>query len=248
MATNWQDALRNYELAYYQQVLQAKLKTMRKIIKELANSPDIPQWISQEHIQTLYELEYKMTKKVMPLALTLTSAELVTVLNRLDSTLSLPVIQHSQLAAEYISQHGLFRASEKTKTYINDIRNLINNNPRLPSRQLAREIVKVIPDIARYRAETIAITEVNGASAYANHHLAKETNSLLEQTVGRSLMKTWIATRDKRTRHTHTLVNGRTIPFHEQFIVGGAVMDRPHDPTSPPSEVINCRCVLGYGG
>lgn len=56
--------------------------------------------------------------------------------------------------------------------------------------------------------------------------------------------KEWLATSDQRTRPNHAAVNGTVIPVAEPFIVGGAELMMPGDPTGPASEVCNCRCAL----
>jgi hypothetical protein len=56
------------------------------------------------------------------------------------------------------------------------------------------------------------------------------------------LRKAWQATNDTRTRHTHHEADGQTVMVTEPFIVGGAPLAFPGDPTGPPQEVINCRC------
>lgn len=60
--------------------------------------------------------------------------------------------------------------------------------------------------------------------------------------LGINLMKQWIATLDKRTRDTHRLLDGETIPVKETFWNG---LMEPGDPDGEPAEVYNCRCTLG---
>lgn len=61
--------------------------------------------------------------------------------------------------------------------------------------------------------------------------------------------KTWHSMIDKRTRHTHTLVNGKTIGIQDSFKVGKARMMFPMDESITPDcpeECINCRCTVSY--
>ncbi|MER6980676.1 hypothetical protein ABT317_27820, partial [Streptomyces carpinensis] len=58
------------------------------------------------------------------------------------------------------------------------------------------------------------------------------------------IVKQWISQRDSRVRHDHKEANGQIRLLDEQFTVGEARMDFPHDPTAPADQVINCRCVL----
>ena len=56
--------------------------------------------------------------------------------------------------------------------------------------------------------------------------------------------KQWIATEDSRTRPTHHDADNQRTLLREPFIVGGARLLFPGDPTGPAAEVINCRCSL----
>jgi hypothetical protein len=54
----------------------------------------------------------------------------------------------------------------------------------------------------------------------------------------------WLATDDKRTRETHVTADGQRVPVGSRFIVGGAELAFPGDPSGPPQEVIQCRCTM----
>lgn len=60
----------------------------------------------------------------------------------------------------------------------------------------------------------------------------------------RPLVKQWKSRRDDRVRHTHQDVDGFVRLLDDPFTVGDVSMQYPGDPTAPPSEVCNCRCVL----
>jgi SPP1 gp7 family putative phage head morphogenesis protein len=93
-------------------------------------------------------------------------------------------------------------------------------------------------ELARPRAEVIARTEVIGAS----------NRGAIEQmyAAGLPATKEWIATNDSRTRPTHHAVDGKKVGLKEDFMVGGASMDGPHDPKGPAKETVSCRCTLGF--
>ena len=55
------------------------------------------------------------------------------------------------------------------------------------------------------------------------------------------LERTWIATNDSRTRHSHAVLDGETRPIDTPFSNG---LMYPGDPDGEPSEVYNCRCAL----
>lgn len=94
-------------------------------------------------------------------------------------------------------------------------------------------------DVVQQRAERIARTEttsVFNTAAVDGLHAA--------ETVIGPMRKTWVATYDGRTRASHVAANRQTVPLDEPFRVGGARLMFPGDPTGPPGEVVNCRCVV----
>lgn len=58
--------------------------------------------------------------------------------------------------------------------------------------------------------------------------------------------KTWYSILDKKTRPSHWLAWGQTVPIDEPFIIGGCEMMCPCDSSAPAEEVANCRCVMRY--
>ena len=55
------------------------------------------------------------------------------------------------------------------------------------------------------------------------------------------LERTWIATNDSRTRHSHAVLDGETRPIDTPFSNG---LMYPGDPNGKPEEVWNCRCTV----
>lgn len=102
--------------------------------------------------------------------------------------------------------------------------------------QLADRVKTVFADASDNRATMIARSESGSASNTAQMEYAR---SLPQGIVAG---KAWLAVEDLRTRPTHRLADGQMRPLDMPFIVGGVNMDRPGDPTAPPSETISCRC------
>jgi hypothetical protein len=104
------------------------------------------------------------------------------------------------------------------------------------------------PDVARgisARAEAVARTELQRAfnlSSYAQQQRVAETVP--------GLMKSWMATADRRTRESHIRAHleyhAHPIPVNQPFVLkdtrGTDELMYPGDPTADPRFTINCRC------
>jgi hypothetical protein len=89
------------------------------------------------------------------------------------------------------------------------------------------------------RAVVIARTETIGA---LNAGRNDAFQAVVEET-GEELEMFWLATSDSRTRPTHRAAEGQRVPVGQPFIVGGFPLRFPGDPSGPPWETIQCRCV-----
>lgn len=93
----------------------------------------------------------------------------------------------------------------------------------------------------RWKARRIARTEAAGAVNSGQLAAAIED----EAETGERYHKRWLATDDVRTRATHRVADGQTVPLRGKFRVGGYLLDFPADPiVIAPHETINCRCAL----
>ena len=121
---------------------------------------------------------------------------------------------------------------------------LIRGNEQQMSPIEIADIIATHPEFNRMRAMRIARTEVVTA--------ANAAGQIYANTSGMEMNKTWIAVKDKRTRHDHSAVDGTTIDINIPFTVGGAQMMHPGARTQPNGlpvpafEIVNCRCTLGY--
>jgi SPP1 gp7 family putative phage head morphogenesis protein len=95
-----------------------------------------------------------------------------------------------------------------------------------------------VTDWSRSRAETVARTEIISAS---NAGALDEIMS-----TGVIAKKTWLATKDDRTREAHRKANGQTVSVNNVFIVCGEALAFPGDPQGEPGCVINCRCTMTF--
>lgn len=103
--------------------------------------------------------------------------------------------------------------------------------------ELRTRVVKSA-QLSEWRAERVARTEINGASNAGSIDQIRAT--------GLPADKTWLSTGGPRTRPTHRAANDQTVPVADSFSVGGAPMDRPHDPAGPSQECVNCRCSMTF--
>lgn len=106
----------------------------------------------------------------------------------------------------------------------------------LSSRDISVRIREQIPDLAKWRADRIARTEVHAA---LNAGSIQGSRDMLSE-LGLTAKKVWISTPDEKTRADHVSV--APVGVDEKFDVGGDALDYPGDPSAPPGQVINCRC------
>lgn len=101
-----------------------------------------------------------------------------------------------------------------------------------------RDRLMDVPGLTAARATRVARTEVVSASNAGSLSLVLE--------MGFTGTKTWLATEDARTRHTHAEAEGQTVDLRASFEVGTSSLFFPGDPSGAPEEIINCRCDMTY--
>lgn len=89
----------------------------------------------------------------------------------------------------------------------------------------------------QWKARRIARTESHGAVSAGQLAAAQ----IEEQETGVRMWKRWLSTDDTRTRASHRVADGQTVPLTEPFRVGGFLLQHPADSINvAPHEVINC--------
>ncbi|MFF0481955.1 phage portal protein [Streptomyces sp. NPDC004435] len=83
-------------------------------------------------------------------------------------------------------------------------------------------------------AESSAVTTVNGAADAA------------AESIGPSVLRTWVTRRDGRVRPQHQQLDGITLPTGTAFEVDRVRLRYPGDPFAPADLTANCRCRLRY--
>lgn len=125
-------------------------------------------------------------------------------------------------------------------------------NAKLINAQLLQGILQgeSIPEMAK-RMQTVANSDLAGATRTARtmHTAAQNAgrqsgyNKAAEQ--GIVFEKTWLAAMQERTRDTHIMLSGQTVPYNKKFhSFSGADLEFPGDWRAPASEVYNCRCTM----
>lgn len=96
------------------------------------------------------------------------------------------------------------------------------------------------------RAETIARTETVRISSIARQEGFRQ--ALEDAGInGGLVIRIWNATNDARTRDSHAAMDGQEVAQDEPFISGaGNRLMFPGDPSAPPEETIQCRCVVTH--
>ena len=88
-----------------------------------------------------------------------------------------------------------------------------------------------------------AITNARTATTSAQN--AGRMNSFFRaEDMGIDVKKSWMATIDGSTRHSHRLLDGQERPLEEPFDSEHGNIMYPGDPYADPAEVYNCRCRL----
>lgn len=98
--------------------------------------------------------------------------------------------------------------------------------------ELSDRVASVYDEYDAYRAEMIARTEATAANNLGFIEGYRQS--------GVVNAKEWITAKDDAVRDSHR-IDGHVVGIDEKFPNG---LDYPGDPSAPPKEVINCRCVL----
>lgn len=113
----------------------------------------------------------------------------------------------------------------------------------LTQAQIDRMVERYAARLERHRRQVIARTESLSAVNAGN-------NEILRQAVEAGFIdpsqieREWISREDARVRASHVHLNGMVRGFDETFPGQNGELRFPGDPAAPPSETINCRCVL----
>ena len=232
------EILERIEARFQPAIAREIARAMRVMARGFADTGDVPP-LSNDHAKRMQDILDRM----VVVSLRLMAGRILNA-QRADSM----VIERkdfastvAKLAIRYIGleayRRRIVNISETTRA------NIIAQVARgfdagLGQEGVARLIRQSVPEIARARSSVIARTETHGAAGYGAQGAAVET--------GLELSKEWIASEDERTRDSHAEINGQIVGMQDYFDVGGYSAQFPGDPSLPPEECINCRCVSAY--
>jgi hypothetical protein len=140
-----------------------------------------------------------------------------------------------RLVQQFIGQEAI---RKRITSITNRTRSLLINNisrgqeEGIGTDAIARRVSQEMPEINRSRARTIARTETHGAANYGAQGAA--------ESLGLEMVREWVSAEDSRTRPSHDRANGQQRGMDEPFMVGGASLMFPGDPSGPADETINC--------
>lgn len=131
------------------------------------------------------------------------------------------------------------RRKLRDKRFDRSVQRAIREGQPLTAEQITKMTSRYAERYVKYRAEVIGRTEAMRA-------VHEGTEELYEQAIESgdlepdSLERTWVATSDGRTRHSHQVYNGEKRKIGEKW----GPLRYPGDPSAPAEEVIQCRCSI----
>lgn len=129
-----------------------------------------------------------------------------------------------------------------TSTTTRRVRNAIARvmTKQKPAGSLRQMIKDVLPELTDDLKKTFGSKEAR-ATAIARTETGAADNGARFTQYAESDVETikWAASQDEVTRATHAAVHGQEVALGATFDNG---LTRPHDPSAPAGEVVNCRC------
>lgn len=139
------------------------------------------------------------------------------------------------LYEDYVSVARKYLGMDKTPSYIDELARNVAYNVLNATKNHLDDDWYTSYDRAVFDAEN----EANSVAEYGGYTVAIKSGKT---------KKTWVTMADERVRHTHFMVDGKTIGITEVFDVGSSKMLFPRDITYGASygEILNCRCWCEY--
>ena len=119
----------------------------------------------------------------------------------------------------------------------------ITRGEPLTEEQIQRMVSRYRERYIRYRSEVIGRTEALRSAHEGSEEMyrqAVETGALDPESIRRK----WVTAGDERVRNSHNALNGQERGLEETWQGEDGTLRFPGDPSAPPSETVQCRCVL----
>lgn len=233
----WQATLNRLEPRLRVRIARVRTAFLREAADAYEHNTSVPGWVAEKHRRGVKNTLAEHYEQVAPLFARMLDRQV-----KSRRTQRKAASRFLERMHEWIGRESLRKAQMIAATDLDDVRDAIHAgiDGGEGTADIARRIRKGSA-ITAARAATVARTETNAAATFGYAEAARDA----EQELGVRLLKVWLPTNDDRTRDDHrTMADHPPIPLNERFTVGGALMDRPGDPSGPPEQVINCRCAL----
>jgi hypothetical protein len=131
------------------------------------------------------------------------------------------------------------RRELRDRRYDGTVQRAVRDGRPLTEAQVDRMVAAYHRRFMAYRAMTVARTEGIRATNLGNIAAAR---AWLAENPGMTVVKTWVATKDERTRDAHRELDGRSVVgIDTPFVLSdGRTIRHPHDPEADADMVINC--------
>jgi hypothetical protein len=167
---------------------------------------------------------------MLPSAIGITGAESAA----LQSTLEADFVNRAKAAAQQITK----TTRKNIVLSVNSqLRNATPGISGVDNQAISRSVGTQLSRNGRIRSSGIALTETQ-----ATAELSKSLEADALSSVFAPPTKVWVSQGDSRVRDTHIQADGQEVSVNDSFIVGGASLMYPGDPSGPAREVVNCRC------
>lgn len=138
-------------------------------------------------------------------------------------------------------RHYLTRG-RRDKRFDRTVQKAIREETPLPPETVARITGRYADRLLELRGDAIGLNETMAA-------LAKSREDAIQQQIEagkidvEAVTKVWKHTPQERPRHHHRAMNGKSVPWGEQFeLPSGTRMSYPHAPDAPAHETVFCKC------
>lgn len=124
------------------------------------------------------------------------------------------------------------------------VRRAVREGVPLAPAQIDRMVDRYRERYVSFRSRVIARTEALRAVHQGTFDMYRQAfdQGLVDPS---QVVRTWHTAADERVRGSHVAMNGQERPPGEPFFSGaGNRLDFPGDPEAPPSDTIQCRCVV----